>query len=135
MDHTKINPADLDSPCREFSNGGLGIVVALLVFWQIDVLSLVLGVQSSCMLVLGGGWAWVKCCLRVGGKNGLFLIISPLVRKGSMLHARSGALFRAWLCRKGFGGSTFARGLLSEPSLRRNGPQRVPLCLRAPFKN
>ena len=30
MNFTKIVKADLDSPCRELSNGGLGIVVALL---------------------------------------------------------------------------------------------------------
>ena len=29
-DHRKIDPADLNYPRREFSNGGLGIVVALL---------------------------------------------------------------------------------------------------------
>ena len=29
-------PEDLNSPRRELSNGGLGIVVALLVCWQID---------------------------------------------------------------------------------------------------
>ena len=31
MDSTKINQADLDSPRQKLSNGGLGIVVALLV--------------------------------------------------------------------------------------------------------
>ena len=31
MTFTKLDPADLDSPCRELSSGGLGIVVALLV--------------------------------------------------------------------------------------------------------
>ena len=36
MNHTKICTADLDSPCREFSNGGLGFVVAFLVFWGIN---------------------------------------------------------------------------------------------------
>ena len=35
--------ADLDSPRRELSNGGLGIVVALLVRWQIDFLSVYTG--------------------------------------------------------------------------------------------
>ena len=35
MNFTEIDPTDLNSPCRELSNGGLGIVVALLVFWQI----------------------------------------------------------------------------------------------------
>ena len=33
---TKIYQADLDSPRRELSNGGLGIVVTLLVPRQID---------------------------------------------------------------------------------------------------
>ena len=36
MDFTKIVPADWDSPCREFSNGGLGIVLVLTVFLGID---------------------------------------------------------------------------------------------------
>ena len=31
MNFTKIDPANLNSPREEFSNGGLGIVVALLV--------------------------------------------------------------------------------------------------------
>ena len=31
MDHTKLDQADLDFPRRELSNGGLGIVVTLLV--------------------------------------------------------------------------------------------------------
>ena len=35
MGHTKIYQANLDSPNRELSNGGLGIVVALLLRWQI----------------------------------------------------------------------------------------------------
>ena len=35
MNHTKIVQADLDIPRRELCNGGLGIVVALLIFWQI----------------------------------------------------------------------------------------------------
>ena len=34
IDQTKIDPADLDSPRREFSNGGLGIVITLSVRWQ-----------------------------------------------------------------------------------------------------
>ena len=33
MTLTKIDPADLDSPRQELFNGGLGIVVALLVSW------------------------------------------------------------------------------------------------------
>ena len=33
MNFTKIDQADLDSPCQELSNGGLGIVVALAVFF------------------------------------------------------------------------------------------------------
>ena len=34
MISTKMVKVDLDSPCQEFSNGGLGIVVALSVFRQ-----------------------------------------------------------------------------------------------------
>ena len=36
MNFTKIVKADLDSPRRELSNGGLGIVVALSGFLAID---------------------------------------------------------------------------------------------------
>ena len=36
MDHTKIKPKDLDPPRQEFFNGGLKIVVALLVCLGID---------------------------------------------------------------------------------------------------
>ena len=43
MTFTKIDPADLDSPRRELSNGGLKSVVALLVRWQIDSLSARIG--------------------------------------------------------------------------------------------
>ena len=50
MDHTKIGTAYLDSPCQELSDGGLGIVVALLVRWGIDFCVRALGVQSSCRL-------------------------------------------------------------------------------------
>ena len=49
MDHTKIVQADLDSPRRELSNGGLEIVVALSVFSGIFVCVFLLGVQSSCI--------------------------------------------------------------------------------------
>ena len=45
---TKRNPSDLNSPCRELSNDGLVIIVALLVCWQIDFCRLVLDIQSSC---------------------------------------------------------------------------------------
>ena len=38
MNFTKIDQADLDSPRRELSNGGLGIVVTLTVFSGIDFL-------------------------------------------------------------------------------------------------
>ena len=31
MNDTKVDPEDLDSPRRELSNGGLGIIVVLLV--------------------------------------------------------------------------------------------------------
>ena len=50
MTFTKLDQADLDSPRRELSNGGLGIVIALLVCWQIILCVLLLGVQSSCSL-------------------------------------------------------------------------------------
>ena len=36
MNHAKIGTAYLDSPRRELSNGGLGIVVALTVFSEIN---------------------------------------------------------------------------------------------------
>ena len=49
MDHTKIYPEDLNSACRELSNGGLEIVVALSVFSGIFVCVFLLGVQSSCI--------------------------------------------------------------------------------------
>ena len=35
---TKLYQADLDSPCQELSNSGLGIVITLLVRRQIDFL-------------------------------------------------------------------------------------------------
>ena len=38
MDHTKIYTEDLDFPRQELSNGGLGIVAALLVCRQINFL-------------------------------------------------------------------------------------------------
>ena len=38
MDPIKMTDAYMDSPCRELSNGGLGIVVAFLVCWGIDFL-------------------------------------------------------------------------------------------------
>ena len=37
-DYRKIDRADMNSPRQELSSGGLGIVVALLVRWQIDFL-------------------------------------------------------------------------------------------------
>ena len=43
MKITKIVKADLDSPRREVSNGGLKSVVTLLVRWQIDFLSARIG--------------------------------------------------------------------------------------------
>ena len=48
MIREKIYPADLDSPRRELSNGGLKSVVTLLVRWYFFC-RLVLDVQSSCM--------------------------------------------------------------------------------------
>ena len=43
MTFTKIDPADLDSPRRELSNGGLKSVQTLLVRWQIIFLSARIG--------------------------------------------------------------------------------------------
>ena len=40
--------AELGSPRRELSNGGLGIVVALLDCWQIFFVGLVVDAQSNC---------------------------------------------------------------------------------------
>ena len=37
MDFTKIVKEDLDSPCQELSNGGLGIVVAVMDFPEIII--------------------------------------------------------------------------------------------------
>ena len=57
MPKQKIVRIDLNSPHRALSNGGLGIVAALLVPWQNDFLSVstrgvfLLGAQSSCTYV------------------------------------------------------------------------------------
>ena len=48
MDHATVNPKDLDSPCRELSDGSLGFVVAFLVRPGIDLLCVSTEVQSSC---------------------------------------------------------------------------------------
>ena len=37
MDHTKIDPADLNSSCRELFVRSLGFVVDLSVRWEINV--------------------------------------------------------------------------------------------------
>ena len=51
MDHTKIDQADQDSPCRELFNGGLGIITALTVRCQIDFLCVrIADRKSSCMI-------------------------------------------------------------------------------------
>ena len=39
MDDTKLNLVDVNSPSQELSNGGLRVVVALLVCWKIIFLS------------------------------------------------------------------------------------------------
>ena len=44
----KLIRIGLNSPRREFSNLGLGIVVALLVRWKIGFCVFLLGIQSSC---------------------------------------------------------------------------------------
>ena len=48
MDHTKIVPADLDSPRLELSVRGLVFVVAFAIFLAIDLCVCVLAEQSSC---------------------------------------------------------------------------------------
>ena len=48
-DHRKIYLTDLDSPRRELSTGGLGIIIALSVCWQINFCVHLLGVHSSCI--------------------------------------------------------------------------------------
>ena len=52
MDQTKIDTADLDSPRRELSNGGLGFVVALSVRWELIFRVSAQDVQSSCIPLL-----------------------------------------------------------------------------------
>ena len=47
MNVTKIVKADLDSPCRELSNGSLGIVVALTVFRKLIFCLFLLGIQFN----------------------------------------------------------------------------------------
>ena len=49
MNFTKIDQADLDSPHRELSNGGLGIVVALMFFLGLFFSPRLADRQSSCM--------------------------------------------------------------------------------------
>ena len=51
MNFTKIVKADLDSPRRELSDGGLGIVVALTFFRQLIFRVFLLGVQFSCTVM------------------------------------------------------------------------------------
>ena len=48
-DNGKWNPEDLDSPCQELSNGGLGIVITLLVHWKIIFVGSDADAQSSCI--------------------------------------------------------------------------------------
>ena len=47
MNFTRIVKADLDSPLRELSNGGFGVVVTLTIFRQLMCRAFLLGVQSS----------------------------------------------------------------------------------------
>ena len=49
MNFTKIVEVDLNSLRQDLSNGGLGIVVALLVFPEIGFSCVCTGVQSNCM--------------------------------------------------------------------------------------
>ena len=52
MDPTKMTHVYLDSPSRELSNGGLGVVVALLVRWGIIFCVRISDAQSSCRIQL-----------------------------------------------------------------------------------
>ena len=61
-DHTKIYQTDLNSPCRELSNGGLIIVRTLLVYWEIDFFvcvsligNLAVSLIASVLMVPEGG--------------------------------------------------------------------------------
>ena len=47
MNFTKIVKAGLISPCQELSNGGLEIVAALMIFWELTFRVRLLEVQSS----------------------------------------------------------------------------------------
>ena len=56
MTFTKLDQAGLDSPRRELSNAGLGIVVPLLVRWQIN--SVWASTGGSIQLYLTGVVLW-----------------------------------------------------------------------------
>ena len=49
MDHTKLDTVDLDSPCRDLSDGGLGFVVALIARICRSLYSLFSGIDFSCV--------------------------------------------------------------------------------------
>ena len=78
------------------------------------------------LLVLGSGWAWGGCCLRVGGRNGLFLVADPSCKGSIGSPFALGYFSEPDCCRKGSGGSTFAWGLLSEPIFHRKRPRGSP---------
>ena len=47
-----MDRTESDSSCRELSNGGLGIVVALTIHWQIIFSCASTGFQSSCIVMV-----------------------------------------------------------------------------------
>ena len=58
INFTKIGQADLDFPRRELSNGGLGIVVALLLRWGIIFCVSISDALSSCNNFVSNYHAW-----------------------------------------------------------------------------
>ena len=77
MKFTKREKADLDSPRQEFSNGGLGIVAALLVHWQIDFPCASTGGPSNPAVLF---LVTKKCCC----KNLLYLTYSTYLTKSEL---------------------------------------------------
>ena len=50
MTFTKLDQVDLDSPCRELSNGGLGVVIPLAFFREIIFRVFLLGSNPAYVL-------------------------------------------------------------------------------------
>ena len=64
MDHIKINTEDMDSPCRKLSNGGLGIVVDLLICSG-----------NNCTCVTTGGLIQLEAACSIPlAKEGIFFL-------------------------------------------------------------